>query len=103
MYVLNFSLYWFNFNLNVIDLIVILLIISTIGKSAQIFLESWLASAMEGPTPVSSLLHASTLVLSGVFVDLRFFSLIENSVLGMTFFVSLGSLTSFFAATSVYL
>lgn len=76
--------------------------IGAIGKSAQIFLECWLASAMEGPTPVSSLLHASTLVLAGVFVKLRLSSLIENSFFGMSFLVILGSITSFFAATSVY-
>jgi NADH-ubiquinone oxidoreductase chain 5 len=74
-----------------------------VGKSAQIFLECWLASAMEGPTPVSSLLHASTLVLAGVFVKLRLSTLIENSFFGMSLLVILGSITSFFAATSVYL
>lgn len=77
--------------------------IGAIGKSAQIFLESWLASAMEGPTPVSSLLHASTMILSGVYVKLRLATIIENSYFGMSFLVILGALTSFFAATSVYL
>lgn len=86
-----------------IDLITLCLIIGAIGKSAQIFLECWLASAMEGPTPVSSLLHASTLVLAGVFVKLRLSTLIENSFIGMSLLVILGALTSFFAATSVYL
>lgn len=86
-----------------IDLITLFLIIGAIGKSAQIFLECWLASAMEGPTPVSSLLHASTLVLAGVFVKLRLSTLIENSFIGMSLLVILGALTSFFAATSVYL
>ena len=58
---------------------------------------------MEGPTPVSSLLHASTMILSGVYVKIRLSTVIENSLLGMSFLVILGSLTSFFAATSVYL
>ena len=58
---------------------------------------------MEGPTPVSSLLHASTMILSGVYVKLRLCTIIENILIGMSFLVILGSLTSFFAATSDYL
>ena len=96
-------IYIFNYSFNIIDLIALCFIIGAIGKSAQIFLECWLASAMEGPTPVSSLLHASTLVLAGTFVKLRLSNLIENSFFGMSFLVLLGSITSFFAATSVYL
>jgi NADH-quinone oxidoreductase subunit L len=97
------TIYIFGVEFNVLDLITFCFIIGAIGKSAQIFLECWLASAMEGPTPVSSLLHASTLVLAGVFVKLRLSTLIENSFIGMSFLVILGSITSFFAATSVYL
>lgn len=89
--------------MNIIDLILICFTIGTIGKSAQIFLECWLALAMEGPTPVSSLLHAATLVLSGLILLSRIFLIIQNSFIGMNFLVLLGALTSFFAATTGFL
>lgn len=82
-----------------IDLIVILLFLGVIGKSAQIFLESWLASAMEGPTPVSSLLHASTMIVSGVFLLQRFQSYVFCSLNGMILVTFIGALTAFFAGT----
>lgn len=81
------------------DLLTILLFLGVIGKSAQIFLESWLASAMEGPTPVSSLLHASTMIVSGVFLLQRFQSYIFCSLDGMLLITLIGSLTAFFAGT----
>merc|ERR1712178_120874 len=67
--------------------------------SAQIFLESWLASAMEGPTPVSSLLHASTMIVSGVFLLQRFPPYLFYSFNGMILVTLMGSLTAFFAGT----
>lgn len=82
-----------------LDLIVILLFFGVIGKSAQIFLESWLASAMEGPTPVSSLLHASTMIVSGVFLLQRFQSYFVCSLNGMILVTFIGALTAFFAGT----
>ena len=54
-------------NVNSIDLVCILLFIGAMGKSAQIFLHTWLPDAMEGPTPVSALIHAATMVTAGVF------------------------------------
>lgn len=93
----------FDFKIKLVDLIIIGFTIGTIGKSAQIFLECWLSLAMEGPTPVSSLLHAATLVISGLIILCRIFLIIQNSFIGMNFLVLLGALTSFFAATTVYL
>lgn len=82
-----------------LDILTILLFLGVIGKSAQIFLESWLASAMEGPTPVSSLLHASTMIVSGVFLLQRFQPYILCSLSGMIFVTFVGALTAFFAGT----
>jgi proton-translocating NADH-quinone oxidoreductase chain L len=82
-----------------LDFLTFLLFLGVIGKSAQIFLESWLASAMEGPTPVSSLLHASTMIVSGVFLLQRFQSYILSSLNGMILITLIGSLTAFFAGT----
>jgi NADH-quinone oxidoreductase subunit L len=90
----------FDVNIKLIDFIIIGFTIGTIGKSAQIFLECWLSLAMEGPTPVSSLLHAATLVISGLIILCRIFLVIQNSFIGMNFLVLLGALTSFFAATT---
>ena len=84
---------------NFLDLVTFFLFLGVIGKSAQIFLESWLASAMEGPTPVSSLLHASTMIVSGVFLLLRFQSYILSSFNGLIMITFVGALTAFFAGT----
>jgi len=81
-------------------IIAALLLLGAVGKSAQIGLHTWLPDAMEGPTPVSSLIHAATMVTAGVFLLVRcsfIFEYVPN-VLLVTFLI--GSLTSFFAAST---
>ena len=83
-----------------LDLICFLLFLGAMGKSAQVGLHTWLPDAMEGPTPVSALIHAATMVTAGVFLIVRcsyFFELSPNT---LSFIVFVGSITSFFAATT---
>ena len=80
-------------------LIVCLFLIGAVGKSAQLGLHTWLPDAMEGPTPVSALIHAATMVTAGVFLLIRCSSLIEYSSLGLWVITLVGALTAFFAAT----
>ena len=86
--------------LPVIDVICILLFIGAMGKSAQIGLHSWLPDAMEGPTPVSALIHAATMVTAGVFLLARCSFLFEFSATALNFVLFIGSLTAIFAATT---
>ena len=79
-----------------IDLVVFFLCLGAIGKSAQLGLHTWLADAMEGPTPVSSLLHAATMVTAGVFLLIRCSFLFEKSNSILFFILFLGSFTAFF-------
>lgn len=84
-----------------LDLIGILLFIGSMGKSAQIGLHTWLPDAMEGPTPVSALIHAATMVTAGVFLVVRCSPLFEYmSAYALLFITVVGSLTAFFAATT---
>ena len=69
--VVNKDLIFLGINIKSIDLVCILLFIGAMGKSAQIFLHTWLPDAMEGPTPVSALIHAATMVTAGVFLVVR--------------------------------
>ena len=77
----------------------ILLFIGAMGKSAQFFLHTWLPDAMEGPTPVSALIHAATMVTAGVFLVCRMSPLYEYAPEASAFITVLGATTAFFAAT----
>ena len=88
-----------NITFNLIDIIGFLLLIGAIGKSAQLGLHTWLPDAMEGPTPVSALIHAATMVTAGVFLIARSSPLYEYSPVILKIITVLGACTAFFAAT----
>ena len=96
---LNNELTFLGLHINSIDLICILLFIGAMGKSAQIFLHTWLPDAMEGPTPVSALIHAATMVTAGVFLVVRCSPIFEYSQLTLNIITVVGMSTAFFAAT----
>ena len=90
---------FFNLRLHTIDLICFFIFIGAIGKSAQLGLHTWLPDAMEGPTPVSALIHAATMVTAGVFLIIRCSCLFEHCYYMHSFITILGASTAFFAAT----
>jgi len=87
------------FNFYFLDLACFLLFVGSIGKSAQLGLHTWLPDAIEGPTPVSALIHAATMVTAGVFLLIRCSILFEYAENTLWFITLLGGLTSFFAAS----
>ena len=93
------DLFFLGVKINAIDLICLLLFIGAMGKSAQIFLHTWLPDAMEGPTPVSALIHAATMVTAGVFLVVRCSPIYEYSELALNVITIIGMSTAFFAAT----
>ncbi len=84
---------------NAANLVAFLLFIGAMGKSAQLLLHTWLPDAMEGPTPVSALIHAATMVTAGVFLVCRMSPLMEFAPEAKAFIVFMGATTAFFAAT----
>jgi len=84
---------------NAANLLAFLLFVGAMGKSSQLFLHTWLPDAMEGPTPVSALIHAATMVTAGVFLVCRMSPLFEFAPEAKAFIVFLGATTAFFAAT----
>nr|YP_010041752.1 NADH dehydrogenase subunit 5 [Cyanophora sudae]QPB15039.1 NADH dehydrogenase subunit 5 [Cyanophora sudae] len=94
------NLHFFNIEINVITAICLLLFIGAVGKSAQMGLHTWLPDAMEGPTPVSALIHAATMVTAGVFLIIRCSFLFEFSDAALDILTIVGALTAFFAATT---
>jgi len=87
------------FNINLITLICVFLFIGAMGKSAQFLLHTWLPDAMEGPTPVSALIHAATMVTAGVFLVVRCSPLFEYSNFALAFVTVIGMITAIFAAS----
>ncbi len=93
------NLLFLGITFNAVDLICLLLFIGAMGKSAQILLHTWLPDAMEGPTPVSALIHAATMVTAGVFLVVRCSPIYEYSELALNLITVVGMSTAFFAAT----
>ena len=91
-------IYFLNFKLHSLTLISIFLFLGAVGKSAQLGLHTWLPDAMEGPTPVSALIHAATMVTAGVFLMIRFSLLLEFTPFVLFLMVIFGALTAFFAS-----
>ncbi len=87
------------FEWNAVTLACLLLFMGAMGKSAQFLLHTWLPDAMEGPTPVSALIHAATMVTAGVFMVARLSPIFEYSATALTVVVIVGAVTAFFAAT----
>ncbi len=90
---------FFGFSINLITLISIMLFVGAMGKSAQFLLHTWLPDAMEGPTPVSALIHAATMVTAGVFLVVRCSPIFEFSQPALNFVTVVGLITALFAAS----
>jgi NADH-quinone oxidoreductase subunit L len=90
---------FFGLHVHALTIICLLLFVGAMGKSAQLFLHTWLPDAMEGPTPVSALIHAATMVTAGVFLVARMSPLFEYAPMALAVVTIIGASTAFFAAT----
>jgi len=95
----NKEIVFLGLEFNLITLICLMLFIGAMGKSAQFLLHTWLPDAMEGPTPVSALIHAATMVTAGVFLVIRCSPIFEYSQAVLNFIAIIGMITAIFAAT----
>jgi NADH-quinone oxidoreductase subunit L len=93
------NLQFLSWSFDATEILVLLLFIGAMGKSAQLLLHTWLPDAMEGPTPVSALIHAATMVTAGVFMICRMSPLVEYAPDAKSIIVFIGASTAFFAAT----
>ena len=93
------SIHFLSWEVNAAECIALLLFIGAMGKSAQLLLHTWLPDAMEGPTPVSALIHAATMVTAGVFLVCRMSPIFEYAPFAMGVVTVIGATTAFFAAT----
>ncbi|MGD9828076.1 MAG: NADH-quinone oxidoreductase subunit L [Hyphomicrobiaceae bacterium] len=93
------TMQFLSWELDVMTVICLLLFMGAMGKSAQLLLHTWLPDAMEGPTPVSALIHAATMVTAGVFMVARLSPMFEQSQTALTVITAVGAATAFFAAT----
>lgn len=93
------SIGFLGYRLYTMDILCILLFIGAMGKSAQLGLHTWLPDAMEGPTPVSALIHAATMVTAGVFMVCRLSPMFETAPYALAVVTFIGAATCFFAAT----
>ena len=96
---INKEINFLGFEINLITAICIFLFIGAMGKSAQFLLHTWLPDAMEGPTPVSALIHAATMVTAGVFLVVRCSPIFEYSEVALNFVAIVGAVTAIFAAS----
>jgi NADH-quinone oxidoreductase subunit L len=93
------TIHVFGMDVDALTTAAFLLFIGAMGKSAQFFLHTWLPDAMEGPTPVSALIHAATMVTAGVFMVARLSPIFEHAPTALEFVTIIGAVTAFFAAT----
>src|SRR5499433_4536623 len=93
------TIHFLNWDVDALTLICLLLFMGAMGKSAQFLLHTWLPDAMEGPTPVSALIHAATMVTAGVFMVARLSPMFEHAPAALTFVTVIGATTAMFAAT----
>jgi len=93
------SLHFLSWNVDTLTVLCILLFIGAMGKSAQLGLHTWLPDAMEGPTPVSALIHAATMVTAGVFMVCRLSPMFELAPVALNVVTFIGAATALFAAT----